>query len=427
MEHTLTIKKVIAGGKGLGTLADGMVAMVPGTLPGETVLVRETRRHRGHLEARLVRILAASADRVEPPCRFYGRCGGCDLQHGAYPAQLVCKQNILRESLARVCLELPSEYGTLASPMPFGYRSRLRLHLDRSGRFGFHEHESNVVVPVDRCLLAVEPINRVIAALAASDWPRRLSAGISAVELIHNPADATVTAILIPRPGQRPLHAPSLVNELRLFADAVLLPVDFPHGTAAPPVFRQDFKPRGLSYHLCWDHRCFFQVNTLQNVQLVEQILDLLLLLPPSATALDLYCGMGNFSIPLAMTGLTVTGVEQNPASIHWAHINSRAADRAAVRFFADDVEHRLRLLTTAGARFGIILLDPPRRGVGRSADLLPLLRPSHILSISCDPATLARDLSLIARHGYRIIRLIPVDMFPQTHHIESIALLERI
>jgi len=426
MEHTLTIKKVIAGGKGLGTLSDGMVAMVPATLPGETVVVRESKSHRGYLEANLVRILEASPDRIEPPCPRYGRCGGCDLQHAAYPSQLEIKQRILRESLVRARLSPPPDSPALASPLAFGYRSRLRLHLDQGGRLGFHQQASNTVTPIANCLLAAEPINRVLAALVEDGWPARLANEIAAIELIHSPADATVAAVLVPRPRQHLRHAPSLADQLRPLADAVLLDGGHYRSAPAPATFRQDFNPHGLGYRLCWDHRCFFQVNSRQNAQLIEQVLDLLPLLAQN-TALDLYCGMGNFSIPLAMAGQEVTGIEHNRASIHWARANSRAAGLTATRFVADEVERHLRTLVAANARFDTILLDPPRQGAGKAAALLPLLHPAQILSISCDPATLARDLAQIVAQGYTITRLIPVDMFPQTHHIESIALLERV
>jgi len=408
----------------LGTLSDGMVAMVPATLPGETVVARETKNRKGYREMRLVRILEASPDRVEPPCPYYGRCGGCDWQHAAYPAQLEFKRLILRESLVRARLEPPPDHPALASPLAFGYRSRLRLHLDQSGRLGFHEQASNTVVEINRCLLAAEPINQVLAALIEGGWPARLAAEIATIELIHSPADATVAVVLTPRPSQRPRHAPQLIDQLHPLAEAVILASI--HPTPARAIFHQDFTAHGQGYHLSWDHRCFFQVNSLQNAQLVATVLDLLPW-PAQATALDLYCGMGNFSIPLALAGPEVIGVEQNRGSIHWARINSRAAGLTSTRFVADEVERQLRALVDAGARFDTILLDPPRQGAGKAAPLLPLLLPANILSISCDPATLARDLAQIVAQGYTITRLIPVDMFPQTHHIESIALLERI
>lgn len=431
MEQTLTIKKVIAGGKGLGLLANGMVVMVGGVLPGETVTVRETKTHRGFQEASLVRIEHAVAERVEPPCPHYGRCGGCTLQHADYPTQLLLKRQILRESLERAHLPLPpDEPGpTLASPLPFAYRSRLRLHLDREGRLGFHEHASNRVVPIERCLLAVDPINRVLGSLAESDWPRRLAGRIAALELMHSPADDRVALVLQPGPGQRRPLPLDLVEAMRPLADLVL-PAASTSGpipdVGVPETFYQDFALHGFGYRLAWNHRCFFQVNSRQNSRLIALALDLLAPQPRPMTALDLFCGMGNFSIPLALTGATVTGVEHNRSSIFWAQANSRANGLTTTRFLAADVERQITTLIAGTARFDCILLDPPRQGLGKAAALLPQLQPERILAVSCDPATQARDLALIGQGGYRLRRLVPVDMFPQTHHIESVALLER-
>jgi 23S rRNA (uracil1939-C5)-methyltransferase len=431
MEHTLLIKKVIAGGKGLAALADGMVVMVPGGLPGETVVAHETKSHRGFKEARLVRIVEASPERVTPPCPYYALCGGCDLQHVAYPTQLAIKQQILHESLHRARLDLPADQPvpTLPSPQRFGYRSRLRLHLDQTGRLGFHQSASNTVVPIRHCLLAVAPINRVIGALVDEGWPERLADRIAAVELIHSPADDRVLLVLQPRPGDQVALTAGLPDQMHALADVVILqgeqPGNDPNHAPAATLF-QDFILRGHTYRLTWDHRCFFQVNTQQNPRMIELALDLLPLRSPAVTVLDLFCGMGNFSVPLGLNGATVTGVEHNRRSIHWAGHNCRTNGLATARFMAQDVERQLHAFVAGKVRFDCILLDPPRQGLGKAAALLPLLAPKRILSISCDPATLARDLALISKDGYRLTRITPIDMFPQTHHIESVALLER-
>lgn len=431
MEHILTIKKVITGGKGLGVLADGMVVMVPGALPGETVCVHETKTHRGFKEARLERLVEASPERVVPPCPYYGRCGGCDLQHAAYPAQLAIKGHILREALERAHLELPPDAPapTLPSPLPFGYRSRLRLHLDQAGRLGFHQIASNAVVPIRHCLLAVEPINRLIGTLIDGNWPERLRAQIAAVELIHSPADDRVILVLQPRPGPGIPLPPGLLAQMRSLADEVVLQTK-KSGRApileSAATLAQDFALREQSYRLNWDHRCFFQVNSQQTPRMIELVLDLLPRQAEPWTALDLFCGIGTFSIPLGLGGAAVTGVEHNQQSIHWAKHNSRANGLADLRFLAAGVEQQLQTLVARKARFDCVLFDPPRQGLGKAVAILPLLEPERILSISCDPATLARDLALLSKGGYRLTRLIPVDMFPQTHHIESVALLER-
>ena len=431
MEHTLLIKKVIAGGKGLGALADGMVVMVPGALPGEQVTVHETKAHRGFKEARLVQVVESSPERVTPPCPYYDLCGGCDLQHAAYPAQLTIKQQILREALERAHLELPlGQPGpTLPSPRPFGYRSRLRLHLDQKGQLGFHQSASNAVVPIRQCLLAVEPINRVIGALVDEDWPKRLMDQIASLELIHSPGDERVVLVFRSRPGLRvPLPA-KLFEQMDVLADEVLLETGKPdrHPNHPPAhLLTQNFALSGHSYRLDWDHRCFFQVNSQQNPRMIELALGLLHGQTQPFTALDLFCGMGNFSILLGLAGATVTGVEHNRRSTHWAEHNSRSNGLTTARFIAEDVEQQLQTLVARKARFDCILFDPPRQGLGKAASLLPLLEPERIIAVSCDPATLARDLALICKGGYRLTRLTPVDMFPQTHHIESVSLLER-
>jgi len=440
MEHTLKITKVIAGGKGLGTLADGMVMMVGGVLAGETVIAIETKVHRGHKEGNLVGIVEAAPERVVPPCPHYGLCGGCDLQHAAYPAQLAIKGQILRESLLRARLDLPGDQPgpALASPTALHYRHRVRLHLDQSGQLGFHRSGSNAVVPIQRCLLATEPINRTLAGLVEGGWPERLSEQIAAVELIHSPADDRVILALQPRLSH-PLtaaQAADLLNRLSRadLADRVFLQTEQPGrrraddsaASADSAALAQDFVVQGHAYRLRWDHRCFFQVNALQNPRMIELALGPLFPRTKPCAALDLFSGMGNFSVPLGLCGAQVTGVEHNRAGVSWAERNSRAAGLATARFIAAGVEQQLNVLVERKARFDCVLLDPPRQGLGKAAVLLSKLAPERIVSISCDPATHARDLALLTGAGYRLTRVSAVDMFPQTHHIESVALLER-
>jgi len=426
MEHTVDIKKVVAGGKGLARLANGQVALVAGVLPDETVTIRATRQHKGFVDAEVVRIDQASPDRILAPCPYYGRCGGCNLQHASYSGQLKIKQQIISESLQRAHLPLPSEFQpSLPSPLPFAYRSRVRLHLDATGQLGFHQATSNAVVPIRRCLLATDPINRVLGTLGESEWPARLAGQVSGVELIHNPADDRVVLVLLPIRDTK--VDSTLTTQMADLADEVVV-LGMPKKPVSPTAvtLAQHFSPCGLDYHLEWDHRCFFQVNSQQNAQLIELALDLLPRHAQALTALDLFCGIGNFSIPLALRGARVIGVEHNRRSIFWAQENSHRAGLSNTHFITAEVERQLRTFVHQQARFDCILLDPPRQGLGKAAALMAKLAPERIISVSCDPATLARDLALITAEGYQLTRLIPVDMFPQTHHIESIGLLER-
>ena len=432
MEHTLVIKKIITGGKGLGTLPDGMVIMVPSALPGETVVVHETKAHKGYIEAQLVRIIDAAPERIAPPCPYYQDCGGCDLQHAAYPAQLRYKQQILMEALERAHLEIPEGQpsATLPSPTPFGYRYRVRLHLDPAGQLGFHQRASNQVVPIRRCLLATEPINRVIGALAAGGWPQRLQDSFASLELINCPASDRVLLLLHPRPTPPTADDAALARELGTLADLVLIQQEKTgHAKGTETIaaeVSQNFAMQGHTYRLDWDHRCFFQVNAQQNVRLIELALGLLAPHPTPFTALDLFCGMGNFSLPLMLRGAQVTGVEHNQPSVLWAERNSHDVGLLHAHFIAEDVEQHLKKAVARNQKFDCILLDPPRQGLGKTSTLLSRLEPQQMIYVSCNPATLARDLRLITADGYRLAHIAPVDMFPQTHHIESVALLER-
>ncbi len=426
MEQRIVIKKLIAGGLGLGRLASGMAALVPGVLPGEEVLIRGGRVRRGYMEAGEIQVLAPSPERVSPACPHYGDCGGCDLQHASAAAQLAIKDAVLRESLDRGHVDCSgAEFlPPLAAPLTFAYRHRLRLHLDEDGRPGFHRRATRELVPVRRCLLATAAMNRVLAALWEEDEFRRLGAFAREVEIFQSPEQGHVFLLCYPR------DTGSCFPELFLFpgmkgpADAVAVQGREREDEGLP--LSQDFTLSGLSYRLEWDHRCFFQSNARQCPHLVEQALAFLGRQGFPATMLDLFCGMGTFSIPAGLAGAVITGLEHNRHSIRAAEGNSRKAGLGRARFIAGDAGKGLENLVRSGARFEAVLFDPPRQGLGKDTVLLARLFPRRILAVSCDPATLARDLCLLTAQGYRLRAIRAVDMFPQTHHVESLALLER-
>nr|WP_320009954.1 class I SAM-dependent RNA methyltransferase [uncultured Desulfobulbus sp.] len=428
MEHTLTIHKLIHGGKGLGTLADGMVVMVPGALPGEQVTVRETKKHRGHMEAELITVDKTAPERITPPCPYYGQCGGCNLQHAEESSQLRFKEEILQESLQRAGIVLtPEQQGVpLASPQSFGYRHRIRLHLDHQGNLGYHQNATNQVVPIRRCLLAAEPINEVLETLVDKGIAAKLAGSIDALELLLSPADGALSLVFHPLRG---VSAKSLAGYGSLLKDLVQHLVieqkkgDQPYQQAAH--LAQDFSVGELIYRLRWSTGCFFQVNVAQNARLIELTMEVAQKLERPFTLLDLFCGMGNFSLPFALSGAKIFGIDQNRESIAWAEANSDALD-VETRYKAADVGQQLQRLVRKERTFDCILLDPPRQGLGKTAALLPQLSPQMILSISCDPATHARDLKAMMEGGYHLVQITPIDMFPQTHHIESLAVLER-
>lgn len=433
MEHTVEIQKIIAGGKGLGRLSDGKVFMVDGVLTGELCLIREQRQRKGYVEATLIKLLSPSPARVTPPCPYYQDCGGCSLQHAAYDEQLEIKGRILTETLTRSRLD----YSTDAVPVPLPspeelfYRYRIRLHLDSAGRLGFHRVGSNSLVQIEKCLLATQMLNSAIQALAHHSPLTELAACFKAIELIHCPNTNDLSLILHQHTDEPLTTTTNTLHfeALKEVSDKIFIKnrhqLRALYRTSEPSPISQQFICADHHYQLKWSPDCFFQVNILQNLRLVHRALELLGDVE-GQKVLDLFCGMGNFSIPLAMNGATITGIEHNTESINWAGFNARKAGLEHCTFICNDVDKQLRNLVKKGTHFDCILLDPPRRGLPKSSELLPLLMPEKILYISCDPVTLARDLKTLAGYNFRPVSIIPVDMFPQTHHLESITLLEK-
>ncbi|XCN72676.1 MAG: 23S rRNA (uracil(1939)-C(5))-methyltransferase RlmD [Candidatus Electrothrix aestuarii] len=428
MKHTLTIEKIIPGGRGLARTDAGQVIMIPFTLPGEQVFIREKKKKSGYLEGDLEQILSPSPARITPPCPLYGECGGCDLQHGSYEEQLLMKKGIVTESLqrAKVPFAVDQVQNALASPAQWGYRYRLRLKISPAGQLGFFRKKSNSFIPVDNCPVTTEDMCSALAELNSSGMLRSLAGISSELELLQSPADGKITLIL--RSNKQ--KAPSKASCQRLEQLTSLTHVGwisrkgFQYLSSTAKPLAQDILLKNGKCTLSWSGGCFSQVNPGQNQQLIQlacaTVGDL-----HGKSVLDLYCGMGNFSIPLGLSGATVTGIEGNQESIHWAEKNARQAGISA-HFFTADVRAALEELADQGEKADLILLDPPRSGVGEKITLLSHLEPEKILYVSCDPATLARDLNALCQHGYTIRTVTPVDMFPQTSHIETVVLLEK-
>lgn len=440
----LTVDKVIKGGLGLGRLADGQVVMVPRVLPGELVRVQLRRQHKQYQEADLLEVLTPSDQRIPSACPVYDTCGGCDFQHVAYDEQLRLKNNILGETLCRAGLcreeELTALLGTpLASPKQFGYRQRIRLQVAQ-GVLGYFGRQSHSLVPVSRCPLAGESINSVLADLSASRQFQALLPMASAIELLENPGHNSIILIIHytrkTRPGDH--QAARLLCQTLPLLEAVIFNVD---GQAKGPCFSDtgeiplsgllvEFSlPEGLCGQpltFALEPGGFCQVNLGQNENCIKLLLEWTRGMQPTK-ALDLFCGMGNFSLPLAMQGWDVTGMDMQRSTIRSAVRNAETAglgDRC--RFSQESATKAARRLRVEQGTFDCLLLDPPRSGCAELIPLLPGLNARQIIYISCDPATLARDLVGLTKAGYRLAEVRLVDMFPQTAHQETMVRLER-
>lgn len=393
---------------------DGQVVFVPYGAPGDRVTAAVTARKRDFLRAEITAILTPGPDRVAPPCPAFGVCGGCQWQHVSAAAQRAAKTALVRAQLTRAAatdVVAPILYTDEA----FGYRGRIALVVE--GRaLGFHRRSSHALVAVDQCPVAAPPIAAHVA--TARDWVAGLRAAVTRVTIAlaaggdgvvfaadasSGPGDADddVTADLCAR-------VPALRGAI----------INGPRGrrVIGDPTVALELEP-GCTLDVPAD--CFTQVNPRANQLLVATVLGLV---APHAGqhVFDGYCGAGNFTLPLARHGARVVGVERAGGAIG-------ALVRNAARMQLDDVTARTGDTAAVAAEyapgtFDAIVIDPPRAGAADAIAPLATLRAPRIVYVSCDPATLARDISRFAAHGYRLARAQPIDLFPQSYHVETVA-----
>jgi 23S rRNA (uracil1939-C5)-methyltransferase len=416
--------------EGEGVVHGGKTAFVAGALPGERIRFRRTRRHRQHDDAELLEVLEASPARVVPRCPHFGVCGGCVLQHFSPAAQLAAKDSELRAALARVAGAAPARWlAPLAGPH-WGYRRRARLgakFVRKKGTVvvGFRERAAPLIAQLSSCGVLAPPAGELIAPLAALLTRLSIRERVPQIEVA---GAANGTAFVL-----RVLAPPSAEDEARLAAFAAEHGVRLylqPGGLDSVRLLAGADEPlhyrlTGFDLEMQFAPTDFVQVNGVVNEALVQRAVELLEL-TPHARVLDLFCGLGNFSLPLARHAAQVTGVEGDAALVARARGNARhngltnaefhvadlaAAPAASLPWLRDDYTH--------------VLLDPPRTGAREVLPALARIAPQRLLYISCHPGTLARDLGvLVHEHGFTLLAAGVIDMFPHTAHVESLALL---
>lgn len=395
----LLIEKWVYGGAGLGRIA-GRVALAPFVLPGERVRFTVEREKPQLIEARAVDWLEQAPERVEPACPYFTRCGGCHYQHARYEFQTAQKVEIVREVLRRVGkVEAPAEIGLRTGP-PLGYRNRAQFHL-RGPRIGYLAAGSHDLVPVDECPISAPALNEALAILKKSIKDRRWPRFVEQIELFTNGHD-TLVNILETSSGKR--AARGFFDWLgERIPGAELGAIDYP----------------ACGSRLRVSHNSFFQINRFLVEDLVEEVVGA----ETGETALDLYAGVGLFTLPLARRFARVTAVESGASAVHDLQFNA-AAQGLDVRPERMQAEQYLGGLAETPS---LIVADPPRSGLGKNVvKHLLRLAPPRVVLVSCDPATLARDLGALLAGGYDLTSMTVIDLFPQTYHIETVVRLER-
>lgn len=417
-----------------GIVRQGKAAFVAGALPGESIRFRRTRHHRQHDEAELLEVLEPSAARVVPRCAHFGVCGGCALQHLAPEAQLEAKQTELRDNLERVGRVSPQEWlAPLRGPV-WNYRRRARLgakFVIKKDRVvvGFRERLAPYVAEVQRCEVLSSPLGEMIAPLAEMLNGLSIRHRIPQIEAaVADNVVALVLRVLDPPSGDdlARLREFATRHSVRFYLQAGGLdsvrPLDSDTGALEP--LRYGLPQFGLQ--LEFTPTDFVQINAQINQALVSRAVELLDL-TPSSSVLDLFCGIGNFTLALARRAGRVVGVEGEQGLVERARHNARLNDISNAEFHVADLARAPEPgLPWLRDNYTHVLLDPPRAGAAEVLAAVSRLNPQRVLYISCHPGSLARDLGLLVHeHGMNLVAAGVLDMFPHTTHVESLALLE--
>ncbi|HEX7370155.1 MAG TPA: 23S rRNA (uracil(1939)-C(5))-methyltransferase RlmD [Rhodanobacteraceae bacterium] len=417
-------------GRGIAHV-DGKAVFVADALPGERVRARLVRKHRHFDEARAEEILEASPDRVAPRCRHFGVCGGCVLQHLAPPAQIAAKQNVLAQNFARIGHVVPARWLAPLTADVWGYRRRARLsvkHVPKKGKtlVGFRERDPRFVADLVHCDVLDPALGEKLDALGTLLNGLEGAAAIPQIEF--SSGDAARVLVF------RHLQPLSDADRTKLAAFgrehgfAILLQpggADSVHALQAGEVDLHYTLP-AYDLRLAFTPLDFVQVNAEINQKMIEHALGLLQ--PgPEDRVLDLFCGLGNFSLPLARQAGHVCGVEGDTGLVERARANAEANGIGNAEFHVGDLAGDVRGSAWARASWDLLLLDPPRSGAEALLTQLPGKSVRRVVYVSCHPASLARDAGVLLRtHGFKLAAAGVMDMFPHTAHVESIALFER-
>ena len=425
---SLTIQRLGIHGEGIGYL-DGYTLFVDGALPGEEIEAELIEEKKSYGRAEVLTFRTRSPHRVKPPCPYFGKCGGCQIMHLDYGEQLVVKRQRVIDALERIGKFTGVEVlDCRPSPQPLGYRNKIQLPTIGS-KLGLYARNSHDLVEIEKCYIHSalgEEVFCHLSRLLKAHNPKELNLRHVLIKSAYYTQQVLV--IFVTRGGATTTLR-KVARDLKKACPKVRGVVQNINNHPSNTILSNDYrilegegvleeKICGLSFKV--SPSSFFQVNPLQAEELYRKALDLAQL-TGEETLLDSYCGVGTLSLLFAKKAKRVIGVECNPSAIEDAKENARKNQISNVEFICDDAE---RYITTLSA-VDVALLNPPRKGCEVAfLENLAQLAPKRIIYISCNPATLARDLGFLNQHGFRIETVQPFDMFPQTAHVETLVSL---
>lgn len=428
--QSIHVDSLAFGGNAVGRIA-GKVCFVTYGCPGDDLKVRVTSSKRSFMNADIAEILSPSTQRVVPVCSLFGVCGGCLWQHVSYKCQAESKQAILAQALWRSARVPPENISDIIpAPEQYGYRSRVQCKLAYKNStlvLGFYRQNSHIVADISHgCPIAKPLVNQALKVLRFF-LPK--CPDIAAIREIHIDSAENGVQVLVEYSGNKIDEVCSffLENKENIAPVTAVSLSLLGRRESLIPIFGEPFlcyrvTVSSLECQLAFLPGSFSQVNRLQNQALIS-IVERMASPYSEKKILDLYCGNGNFSLPLAMTGAIITGVELSKSSIEAASYNCELNHVTSAVYVCADVADYVKNAVDDSEQFDIVVIDPPRAGAAHIMSLLPALKPDKIIYVSCDPSTLARDCGTLVASGYTLCESVPVDMFPQTWHLESVTL----
>lgn len=441
--YEMQVQDLGSEGEGVGRIG-GLAVFVPGALPGETVLVRVIERRPRYARGEIVEIVAPSGEceRVIPLCSYYDECGGCQLQHLSYPDQLRYKRNVVVQALKRIGhINDPRVAPVRGMQRPWGYRNKAQFPVGKTEGhvvLGFFKEKSHEIVPILQCRVQAEVANNIIEVtrllLEKYGFPpydESTGSGLVRHVLVRTTRDQSQAMLVLVVNGEVPPEALEFADELRQRLPQVKS-VHANINTSRGNVIlgdqtlhlsgEQAITETVMGLEFLISPLSFFQVNTEQAELLYNIVLELARL-QDDQYVVDAYCGVGTIACIIARFAAWVHGIEAVPQAVEDARRNAQRNGIINVSFTVGKVEELLGRNEDSPTRLGLVVLDPPRKGLAPEVvETLARARIPRIIYVSCNPATLARDIRQLVLAGYKLGQVIPVDMFPHTKHIECVA-----